>query len=61
MKTASIVGAILPQTPVHLAQILNSIFEWGDFNQGTFTFNPTSNEDIQLDNERSKPIHNDLD
>ena len=28
MKTASIVGAILPQTPVHLAQILNSIFQW---------------------------------
>ena len=42
MKTASFVGVILPQTPVHLAQILNSIFEWGDFNQGTFTFNPNS-------------------
>ena len=42
MKTASFVGVILPQTPVHLAQILNSIFQWGDFNPGTFTFNPNS-------------------
>ena len=42
MKTACFIGVILPQTPVHLAQILNSIFQWGDFNQGTFTFNPNS-------------------
>ena len=42
MKTASFVGVILPQTPVHLVQILNSIFQWGDFNPGTFTFNPNS-------------------
>ena len=56
MKTASIVGAILPQTPVHLAQILNSIFQWGDFNPGTFTLKPKFFEDIQLDDERSKPI-----
>ena len=42
MKTASFVGVILLQTPVHLAQILNSIFQWGDFNPGTFTFNPNS-------------------
>ena len=33
MKTASFVGVILPQTPVHLAQILNSIFQWGDLTQ----------------------------
>ena len=47
MKTASFVGVNLPQTPVHLVQILNSIFQWGDFNPFY--------EDIQLDDERSKP------
>ena len=42
MKTASFVGVILPQTPIHLAQIQNSIFLWDDFNPGTFTFNQNS-------------------
>ena len=42
MKTASFVGVILPQTPVHLVQILYSILQWVDFNPGTLTFNPNS-------------------
>ena len=57
MKTASFLGVILPQTPVHLVQILNSIFQ---LPRHTY-IQPKFYEDIQLDDERSKPNDNDLD
>ena len=57
MKTASFLGVILPQTPVHLVQILNSIFQ---LPRHTY-IQPKFYEDIQLDDERSKPNENDLD
>ena len=61
MKTASFVGVILPQTPVHLVQILNSIFQWGDFNPGTFTFNPNSMKISNWTTNLANQSHNDLD
>ena len=61
MKTASFVGVILPQTPVHLAQILNSIFQWGDFNPGTFTFNPNSMKISNWTTNVANQTKNDLD
>ena len=57
MKTASFLGVILPQTPVHLVQILNSIFQ---LPRHTY-IQPKFYEDIQLDDERSKPNDNGLD
>ena len=61
MKTASFVGVILPQTPVHQAQILNSIFQWGDFNPGTFTFNPNSMKISNWTTNVANQSNNDLD
>ena len=52
---------ILPQTPVHLAQMLNSIFECGNFNQGTFTFNPNSMKISNWTTNLANQSHNDLD
>ena len=61
MKTASLVGVILPPTPVHVAQILNSIFQWGVFNPGTFTFNPNSMKISNWTTNVAKQTNNDLD
>ena len=61
MKTASFVGVILPQTPEHVAQTLNSIFQWGDFNLGTFTFNPNSMKISNWTTNVANQSHNDLD
>ena len=61
MKTASFVGVNLPQTPVHLVQILNSIFQWGDFNPGTLTFNPNSMKISNWTTNLANQSHNDLD
>ena len=61
MKTASFVGVNLPQTPVHLVQILNSIFQWGDFNPGTLTFNPNSMKISNWTTNVANQMKNDLD
>ena len=61
MKTASFVGVILPQTPIHLAKIQNSIFLWDDFNPGTFTFNPNSVKITNWTTNVANQSHNDLD
>ena len=61
MKTASFLGVILPQTPVHLVQILNSIFQWGDFNPGTLTFNPNSMKISNWTTSVANQMKNDLD
>ena len=61
MKAASFVGVILPQTPVHLAQILNSIFHWGDFNPGTLTFNPNLMKISEWTTNVANQINNDQD
>ena len=54
-------GVILPQTHVNLAQILNSIFQWGDFNPGTFTFNPNSMKISNWTTNVANQTNNDLD
>ena len=61
MKTTSFVGVNLPQTPVHLVQILNSIFQWGDFNPGTFTFNPNAMKISNWTTNVANQTNNDLD
>ena len=61
MKTASFVGVILPQTPVHLVQILYSILQWVDFNPGTLTFNPNSMKISNWTTNVANQTKNDLD
>ena len=52
---------VIPQTPVYLAQILNSILQWGDFNPGTLTFNPNSMKISNWTTSVANQMKNDLD
>ena len=52
---------VIPQTPVHWAQILNSIFQLGDFNPGTFTFNTNSMKISNWTTNVANQSNNDLD
>ena len=59
MKTASFVGVILPPETCTFSP--NSKFQWGNFNPGTFTFNPNSMKKSNLTMNIAKQTNNDLD